>query len=1252
MIRMTKILFYLVLITLKFSVFANEEKSKKLVTEAWEAWQQNNQELVEQKFLSAIHENPHNIRAHVGLSFLYTLQQKDVDAWYAFRRIMDDSTSTIYPYLYAEWITAKIQGNVDKPELGIEQLYLDLSKKADSGGVLSAMANEMLGEYYLDRAEYEKSAAAFTRLQTIDDWTVCGPFDNISASGFANEFPPELEYKSDAAYEGKNGVLATWSEIPELRRDRWVDFRRYFAFRESVFYANTFIYSPKKQTAQLRVGTSGSLKTFLNDQLVIEYFDENNNDLDTYIVETTLQKGWNRVLVKCGFSEITRCNFMLRITDASGKPVEGLKTSIEAKKYKKNPGAHFQNIENFAEVFFKNKIKENPTHLENYLLLADSYLRNDKAIEAELVLRDALKLAPENTMVLSHVLEAYMRGEKYDEISTTIEKLYAIDKRIPNVLDFKISQAIENEEWDKAENLIADLDMVLPSSELVFNHQIQLYSKKSQINEMMAAAEEAMEKYPDNWSFTYFNAAISIQKNRSYETAISLIENFLKKRNIEVAYRTLADFYLRASQVEKWEEISQKLLIRTTAAPGEHYNMANIYESMQRYDKALESVNKAIRICPNSSQYWEKQGDIYRLKLADAEAKTAFRNALKYLPTNYEARDKLRELEGKKNVFHHFGERDINNWIDSAPEAADYNGAAAIIILDDNRRVVYEKGASESAHELLVRVFTKSGIDDYKEYQIPNNRFSEKLVVETATVIKNDGSKIKADVSGNFIVFKSLEENDFIYIKWRVRNYYSGRLSNHFWDEFYFNRFHPITHIRYSLLVPDGFEFQHRTQNMPDEPRETKTVDGTLYTWSLSNEASIGYEYGMPILRDVGKMLFITSIPDWQYLVDWYLDLARTKTRSSYEIQETVQQLFQNKKNISEEEKIRIIYDYITENIRYSSIPFRQSGLIPQKARDVLVTKIGDCKDVSTLYIAMLKEAGIKANHVLVNTRDEGLNRNALPTIAFNHCIAGVETEKGLKYLDLTAYNYPVGTVPEMDVDSFSLLIKKGKTEPEHLDAQKFLPKKVTRKSKVTLKEDNSVIISVDVVRSGSITASLRRAYREKNQEEREKSMAATLARDFPNVKLTKLVVGDIEQLSPEVSYSYTFEVPNYINEAGQFKFLQIPWSDKLETDRGLAYDKRNYSYYFWPWADHFIQEIELKLPEGFAPVDLPKKVKLSSNIADFELSFEFENGTIRAQRKLIHKKGIIEPDEYIEFKKFYNDVVAEDNKQILLKKN
>ena len=97
------------------------------------------------------------------------------------------------------------------------------------------------------------------------------------------------------------------------------------------------------------------------------------------------------------------------------------------------------------------------------------------------------------------------------------------------------------------------------------------------------------------------------------------------------------------------------------------------------------------------------------------------------------------------------------------------------------------------------------------------------------------------------------------------------------------------------------------------------------------------------------------------------------------------------RENLTDKEKVEIIYTFIVKNIRYSSVSFRQSGLIPQKANSVLNTKIGDCKDVSTLFVAMCKEAGIEdAGLVLVNTRDNGLKDLMLPSISFNHCIGSV----------------------------------------------------------------------------------------------------------------------------------------------------------------------------------------------------------------------------------------------------------------------
>ncbi len=270
---------------------------------------------------------------------------------------------------------------------------------------MRSMACEDLGSYYGKKNNLSKSKQYFDRMNAITDWMIIGAFDNTSACGYNTQFPPELEYSPAAVYTGKFGSPAVWTKVNALRRDRWIDFNHYFAYDYAVFYANNFVYSPVKQRILFRVGTSGSLKAFLNDELVLSAQDENNNDLDTYIASTELQQGWNRVLIKCGYSEISKCNFMLRITDQNGTAIPDLAVSLEPRQYTAKPNAHTENIGNFAELYFIDQLKQHPERCENYLLLADCYLRNDKAAEAEDVLRRGLHRLPQCSMFYYSLIE-------------------------------------------------------------------------------------------------------------------------------------------------------------------------------------------------------------------------------------------------------------------------------------------------------------------------------------------------------------------------------------------------------------------------------------------------------------------------------------------------------------------------------------------------------------------------------------------------------------------------------------------------------------------------------------------------------------------------------------------------------------------------------------------------------------------------------------------------------------------------------
>ncbi|MEL6822191.1 MAG: tetratricopeptide repeat protein [Calditrichota bacterium] len=562
----------LVLLTILTALAAAKGSADVSVNAAWESWKENNTTEAEAHFLKALEKDPAHLRANIGLAYLYQNDQNYDKAWSYYRNVLKHEDGPAY--IFAGWNSGRMALVQNDSTSGLINVFKEMSDKADKNDMLTAMAHQSVGDYYRNRGDLAKSDAYYARTKMIRDWQVIGPFENVSASGFNKTFPPEKDFNPKKKYSGKSGAPANWFTITKTRPDGWIDFRRYFSVQNAVFYGNTFIQSPRKQKVHLRIGTSGSLKAFLNDEEVIAYEDENNNDLDTYIVETELQKGWNRLLIKVGFSEISQCNFMVRITDTNERDLN-LPVSSAKKSYKKRPGAPTKTIENFAETFFQNKIKENPDHLENYLLLADTYLRNDKAIEGELVLRDALEKAPDCALFYLQLLEAYRRGEKDDDVATALEKATALDPDGVVSLVYKYEQALENSQIDQAEKLLGKLEEKLAGTPSIYQMRIGFYSNKREIEKLIATSKEAYEKFPNNWQFVSLEANISIQTTSSYAGAIELYKAYMENNYNATVLSNLASTYLKGSDVESWELYYRKILELDETARGSYYHMAS-----------------------------------------------------------------------------------------------------------------------------------------------------------------------------------------------------------------------------------------------------------------------------------------------------------------------------------------------------------------------------------------------------------------------------------------------------------------------------------------------------------------------------------------------------------------------------------------------------------------------------------------------------------------------------------------------------
>lgn len=94
---------------------------------------------------------------------------------------------------------------------------------------------------------------------------------------------------------------------------------------------------------------------------------------------------------------------------------------------------------------------------------------------------------------------------------------------------------------------------------------------------------------------------------------------------------------------------------------------------------------------------------------------------------------------------------------------------------------------------------------------------------------------------------------------------------------------------------------------------------------------------------------------------------------------------------------------YVQGQIRYTALDLGHNSHAPYAPETVLRRRYGDCKDKSVLLVALLREAGLEADPVLVSTQLHGAVERRLPSaLAFDHVVTRVRLRGRTIWVDAT----------------------------------------------------------------------------------------------------------------------------------------------------------------------------------------------------------------------------------------------------------
>ena len=221
--------------------------------------------------------------------------------------------------------------------------------------------------------------------------------------------------------------------------------------------------------------------------------------------------------------------------------------------------------------------------------------------------------------------------------------------------------------------------------------------------------------------------------------------------------------------------------------------------------------------------------------------------------------------------------------------------------------------------------------------------------------------------------------------------------------KFYFGDFIPCDDYIFTVTCPENVDIRYKMFG-----RDTSVINFSMmskggkkiYTWHASNPKSYisdplapSPSYYVPhLIVQVGRYNYKgktttvnNSLDDLYKLV--YRRVSKINLEEAVAIKALADSLARG--SASDEESVRRIFTWVQRNIKYIAFEDGENGFVPREASLVLQRKYGDCKDKTSLLVAMMKTQGLHSSYAWIGTRDIPYNFSDLATSGnFNHMIA------------------------------------------------------------------------------------------------------------------------------------------------------------------------------------------------------------------------------------------------------------------------
>ncbi|CAH0161268.1 transglutaminase-like domain-containing protein [Chryseobacterium sp. WG14] len=265
--------------------------------------------------------------------------------------------------------------------------------------------------------------------------------------------------------------------------------------------------------------------------------------------------------------------------------------------------------------------------------------------------------------------------------------------------------------------------------------------------------------------------------------------------------------------------------------------------------------------------------------------------------------------------------------------------------------------------------------------------------------------------------------------------------------------------------------------------------------------------------------------------------------------------------------------------------------------KKLLDTKTGNAAEINLYLVMLLREAGIKADPLVISTVDNGWVNLISPNISnMNFVLAAIETAGGIHIYDATSKQSSVDELPLRDWNQYGILMTSDKIVQVQMANNKPSNTYLTVDAKIN--EDGSVSGTYSDKDTGAFAMYVKDSYDE-NPDKYKKQYKENFSVDFTGIDSKVLENGGFES-------TMKFESTDMIDRVGKKMIINpMLFLNKNSNDFDQV-EARKHPIDFGA-ASTKVKKVILEIPEGYTVEEIPKSKKIVTEDKEIEYSYVVE---------------------------------------------